>query len=312
MSTIIYFGDFLKNNGPSQVDLALKKNLNNQNIIFQQANEKPSLKLIRSFFLAKNIHVSGVSFYGSIFLIIGRILGKFCTYTMHGYLKVESQQKNTKKHRLYIEQLLLLFSNKIIVVSAKMQELVHKKKKTIIITNGVDFRKDIIKFQKKNIITLIGGGRLEKQHLKVCQAVDNLIKKGHSISINLFGEYGPDTDKIRKYSFLHDFGFTNKEIIYKSLQESKIFIQYSSWESFSLSVADAIQYECGIITSINVGINDYIQPNSFYKIVKDDDELELAILELLEQKDPYMTPQSTLFSWKKIAERYSHLWTYHD
>ncbi len=310
MPNILYFGDFIKNNGPSYVDLSLKIYLQDPNIYLQQANVKPSINLLKIFFKATNIHVSGVSFYGAIFLMFGRLFGKYCTYTMHGSLVKESQKRNISKYRLYIEKLLLVFSNKIVVVSSKMKQIVPYKQKTIVIPNGAKLTPNNNTYVKKNLITLIGGGRPEKQHLKVCQIIEKLISQGYNLSVNLFGEYGVDTDRIKQYDFINDYGFTSRSVLYKSLQQSKIFIQYSSWESFSLSIVDAMQYQCGVIASTNIGINDYIQPNSFYKIV--DNELELAIVELLDQQKIYQTPKNSLLSWEKTAHKYLQLWTSYD
>lgn len=307
---IFYLGDFIKGNGPSTVDLSLKAELGEYDVFFQQSNHLPTLRSLVSCLKATNIHVSGVSFFGAIFVILGRILGKYCTYTMHGYLTNESKYRDVKVRSLLVEKVLLSWSHKIVVVSTQMKGVTKYYKKVQAIPNGVALVKDNFGVSKLNTITLIGGGRPEKRHLAVCKVVAELNQEGHELSVNLFGESGSETKTLQQFSFVKDFGFVHKDEVQNSLRISKIFIQYSVWEPFSLSVADAINYECSVITSSYVGINDYITPNSFYKIVHDDLELKVVIKKmLLNDGVKYQMPNNSLLSWDQVAQKYFALWS---
>lgn len=309
---IFYLGDFIKGNGPSTVDLSLKAELGGCDIFFQQSNYLPTLRSLLFFLQATNIHVSGVSFFGAIFVILGRILGKYCTYTMHGYLANESKYRDVKVRSLFVEKVLLSCSHKIIVVSTQMKRVTKYYNKAYAIPNGVDLvrERQSLNQSKSNVITLIGGGRPEKRHLAVCKVIAELNQEGYEFSVNLFGEIGSETKELQQFNFVKDFGFVHKNIVEESLQVSKIFIQYSTWESFSLSVADAINSECNVITSPHVGINDYITPNNFYKIVHDDLELKLAIREMMLNDDlQYRVPKNNLLSWYQVAQKYLALWS---
>lgn len=308
---IFYLGDFIKGNGPSTVDLSLKAELGGYDIFFQQSNYLPTLRSLLFFLQATNIHVSGVSFFGAIFVILGRILGKYCTYTMHGYLANESKYRDVKVRSLFVEKVLLSCSHKIIVVSTQMKRVTKYYNKAYAIPNGVDLvrERQSLNQSKSNVITLIGGGRPEKRHLAVCKIIEELNKEGCQLLVNLYGEVGSETESLVKYDFVKDYGFVSKELIKESLRISKIFIQYSTWESFSLSVADAINSQCNVITSEYVGINNYIIPNDFYRIVHDDLELKLAIKEMmLNDEMKYQMPNNSLLSWDQVAQKYFVLW----
>lgn len=306
---ILYLGDYIKKNGPSNVDINIKINIRNTNIRYHQADHMPSMKVFLYFLKATNLHVSGVSFYGAIFSVLGRLFKKKITYTMHGYLKAEQKVNGGKKHRVLIEKILFLCSHTIVVVSPQMKKLTGYSYKMHVIPNGVDFFEEVVIDKENNLITLIGGGRSEKRNLDVCKVVEELNEEGEKISIDLFGEKGRDSDEISKFYFVNDYGFVDKKQIITSLKKSRLFVQYSIWDSFSLSIADALNCKCNIIVSENVGTNFYIEENSSYVIVNSREELKNEILKIINLKRDFVMPNNSLISWSKVAKEYIKLWS---
>lgn len=306
---VLYFGDYIKKNGPSNVDIKIKKNIRDASIRYQQSNHMPSIDVFLYFLTATNVHVSGVSFYGALFSILGRLFKKKVSYTMHGYLREEQKHNGGKTYRLWIEKLLLLCSNCIIVVSPQMKMLTKYSFKMHVIPNGVDLTEEVNCDKKARLITLIGGGRPEKRNLDVCKAVSALNQKGENVLINLFGERGRDSEEINKFDFVNDYGFVEKKYIISSLQKSRLFIQYSIWDSFPLSIADALNCKNNIIVSENVGTNFYIEENLSYVIVNSMEQLQSKIFNIINNEHNFMMPNNSLISWNCVARKYIELWS---
>lgn len=312
MKCILYIGDFIKGNGPSSVDLSLRKafNMTKNKFKFEymQSNDRLTWKILRVFIKSDLIHVSGVSFLGLILMGLGRVVGKNTSMTMHGSLIIESEFRKVYKYRILFEKIQNLFANKIFPVSYLLAKKAKIKKKVSVIPNGFNFI-DCKPYNKQlNLITLIGGGRREKRHLDVCEVINEINKRTNlDLKVNMFGEYGLDSDKIRKFKFVMDYGFTSKDIVYASLSKSQIFIQYSAYEPFSLSVGDAINHRCKIITSDCVGINDFIEKTADYQIVRGLFELEKSIYKMLEYRSKYSIKEK-LLRWDEVADKYIYNW----
>lgn len=236
------------------------------------------LFLVKKIIRCDVVHCSGVSFLGVIAIILGRILKKGTSFTMHGCLMEEAKYRKIVFYRMHFERLLLKFSNVIIPVSHSLERVVINyykvpKNKFHIIKNGVVGCSDIIKAKNKNTVVCIGGGRREKGIKSVCEAIDS-IKKEHGLNLKLivFGEYGPDSDYINSFEFVDNRGFVPYEEIIDELKYSKVFVQYSLYESFSLSVFDALYQGCKVIASDRVGAVEYIDNTPMLTIVNLGDE----------------------------------------
>lgn len=304
---LFYVGDFVKENGPSNVDIKLKENLHNKDASFCQSNKRPSLKKIVNYFECPIVHISGVSFWGMVFCIIGRLLAKKITYMAHGFLYREACFRRVPLHRRLFEYILLKLSHRIIVVSNLMKDDCLFPSKVSIVPNGVDLSEKASVTKNSSLITCIGGGRVEKNHLAVCRVIQQLNQEGHQFKLNLFGEESSESPEIRRFDFVTDYGFVSRKVIEKSLLESQLFIQYSVQEAFSLAVAEAINCHCKIITSQHVGINQYVEEGQHYHIVHDDNELKQSILTLMSDDRPTCIKHK-LLSWSDVALEYQKVW----
>lgn len=307
---VLYIGDFLKKNGPSTVDLSIRNvffEQKNSNVKFIQANQRLNLDIVKSLILADVIHVSGISFLGLLLVVLGRVLSKKTSLTMHGLLRLESQYRVVPKKRLYFEWLLIFFVDRIFPVSPLLAKEIGKNK-MVVIPNGIANKEYSSIKKDKYLITLIGGGRREKRHLDVCQVINRINKKGDiNLRVCLFGEKGVDSKELEKFDFIQDFGFCSKSKVESSLSQSYIFIQYSEFESFSLAIAEAINYNCKIIASDTIGINDFIVPSACYKVVSCPDQLEQAIVDMVNDKSEYNI-SDRLLTWEQVAQEYSNNW----
>lgn len=309
---VLYIGDFIKGNGPSTVDINIRDSIQNSNQVnqveFLQSTTKLSFIVLKKIFNVDAVHVSGVSFLGMLFMIFSRLCGKKAFMTMHGSLAIESRFRKISLYRRIFEFVQQKCANKIMPVSKLLAEKAKINKKVVVIPNGFNYMDNLSISKNNNLITLIGGGRKEKRHLDICEVIQK-INDEHSLNIkvNLFGENGIDSNKINSFSFVKDFGFCDKNIVFESLSESKFFIQYSDFESFSLAVADAINYQCYIITSNLVGINDFISKSNSYMVVDNKLQLEKAILLQYNDKEREMI-DNDLLTWEQVTNKYIKCW----
>ena len=310
---VLYIGDFIKGNGPSTVDInvrnSIKKSNQSNQVEFLQSTTKLSLAVLKIILSIDVVHVSGVSFLGMILMAFARLCGKKATMTMHGSLAIESNFNEIALYRRIFELIQQKLANEIMPVSNMLAEKLKINNKITVIPNGVDLVPIPSSLKQNNLITLIGGGRKEKRHLDICKIINKINnEKKLNIRINLFGEEGLDSNEIEKFSFVENFGFCDKNSVFDSLAKSKIFIQYSKYEPFSLAVADAINYNCYIITSDLVGINDFIIPSNNYIIVHNNEQLEQAIIFQYNCRER-MNIKNNLLTWEQVTDKYIKCWS---
>ncbi len=309
---VLYIGDFIKGNGPSTVDINVRNSIEKSNqsnqVEFLQSTTKISFSIVKKIHNIDVVHVSGVSFLGMMLMLFSRLCRKKTSMTMHGSLSMESQFRKIALYRRVFELIQQRCANKIMPVSNLLAEKAKINKKVIVIPNGVNFTVKSTILKQENLITLIGGGRKEKRHFEVCEVIKEINDKNDlNIKVNLFGEHGIDSSKINSFSFVKDFGFCNKDIVFDSLSKSKIFIQYSEFESFSLAVADAINSQCYVITSNLVGINEFITLSNGYIVVDNKQQLEEAIILQYNEKER-KDIDNKLLTWEQVSDKYVKCW----
>lgn len=310
MIKVLYVGDFIKANGPSNVDISIRntcEHLNFTDVKFIQSNETLSINTLRLFFKTDIVHVSGISFLGVLLVLLSKVFFKRTSLTTHGLLKLESQYREVSKKRILFENLLIRLVDRIFPVSPLLAKEFGSHKVTVI-PNGIERKKVSYIEKDRKLITLIGGGRKEKRHLDVCKVVAK-INAAHDlgIKVSIYGEKGTDSEALNKFDFVQDFGFCPKEDIEHSLNRSNIFIQYTVFESFSLAIAEAINHGCKIIASDKVGINDYIISSPCYRVVNSQEKLEQSILDMTMNDYEYKIDEH-LLSWTQVTQEYYNNW----
>jgi len=321
---VLYVGDIIKLNGPSMVDFNIFNHVKPAMIYFSQSNDFTSLALdIKNFLKCDVIHVSGVSAKGALFFVLSVFLFKRRFFLMHSSLHIEKKIKNIKIKRYFFEIILVFLSTKIICVSNVLRADVSKiysrnKNKIKVIPNGLSLPKKIIKNKSSSSGTLnilcVGGGRPEKGILKVCESVEFLIKKnGLNIDLIILGEEGEDSKLINNYDFVKNKGFVSYDELLGYLNHSHIFIQNSLFESFSLSLFDALINSSYCIVSENVGAIEYLDKidSDMFSIVKYNsmNEINEKILSYNENRiNKPMRGNYKHLCWTNIAEQYVNTW----
>lgn len=258
---ILYIGDFLKKNGPSQVDINLTQNLLGMQIYKEQINKKFTLNFLKNLKKSSIIVISGVSFKGTITSIFAKIFSKKVIFIMHGALKIEKNYRHIPLIRQIFEKIKIKTSDKIICVSKifseNVKEIYNKdSSKITYINNGVNLEKFCVlknKIRKQNMVTL-GGGREEKGVLNICRSIES-IKKQKNINIDkliVIGEDGQNKEEICKYDFVEWKGFLSHEQVVEIFNENKYFIQNSFYEPFGIAPVEAYLSKCQVICSNQV------------------------------------------------------------
>lgn len=308
---VLYLGDFIKQNGPSIVDINLTNKLGNQ-VLKVQINKSLS-KVLNNIFSCDIVNVSGVSAKGALYALLAKLCGKKVTYIMHGGLEIERKYRKVSKDRIIYEKIIIACAKKVICVSEKFEENIkntYNLKKTVYINNGVELKsKEMLNDIKRdeNLILTVGGGRREKGILNICKAISCLNDK--KVKLIVVGEDGPDTESIKTYDFVEYKGFVDNKELIKLMEQSNIFIQNSLYEPFGIAPLEAISSGCKVILSENIGA-PIKQINEF--VVKHDDieSISKSIDKLLKNRNIQNVDQSFIdnLTWENSAERYIELW----
>lgn len=314
---IIYLGDFIKKNGPSMVDINLTDNLNKkiEKIIKVQIN-KSYFSHMKNIKEVDVISISGVSGKGCIYCIAGRLMKKTVTYTMHGALKIEEQYTKVRVQRKLYEYLLTKLSNKVICVSENFKNDVsnlYDIKDVTHINNGVNINNNLynkkVKRNKYQLLT-VGGGRKVKGVLNVCKAVEKINNK--NIKLIVVGEDGEHTEEIKRYEFVKYKGFISQEELIELMKSSYIYIQNSYYETFGMTVLEAIACGANIILSEKIGVaipnsQDFqVNPDDIYGIK---DKIEQLLEKIEEEYKQNLTIDLIEnLSWENTAKKYIKLW----
>lgn len=258
---ILYIGDFLKKNGPSQVDINLTQNLLGVQVYKEQINKKFTFNFFKNLRKSSIIVISGVSFKGTITSILANIFSKKVVFIMHGALKIEKNYRCIPITRQIFEKIKIKASDKIVCVSKIFSENVKEiynedSSKITYINNGVNLKEFCVpknKIRKQNMVTL-GGGREEKGVLNICRSIES-IKKQKNINIDkliVIGEDGQNKEEICRYDFVEWKGFLSHEEVVEIFNENKYFIQNSFYESFGIAPIEAYLSKCQVICSSQV------------------------------------------------------------
>lgn len=317
---VLYIGDFIKNNGPATVDKNLKKNLPT-NVNYCQSNDFSTILRDIKYLLSSDVvHCSGVSFKALILFILSLCLLKKRTFTMHGYLLKELENRSVSSFRILMEKILIVLASRIFPVSENLKNSVlgdfdRYSGKFIAIPNGTTPLLSKKHYSDgSNSVVCIGGGRPEKQIYEVCSAVERInASKNLDIKVYVFGEDGKDSERIKKLDCVIFLGFVNKEELNSYLKRASIFVQYSSYEPFSLSVFEALSQGCYVLCSNMVGALDYIVTRNSVRVVpfNNSECLDFEIFDILGNKDnleQLIDTNVDHLTWELVSEQYKGCW----
>lgn len=196
-------------------------------------------------------------------ICLARLLKKKIIYIMHGFAQDDGPEVCRREAEL------LPITDKILCVSSLFCKLAKEKfpeyaDKMDVLTNGInweEFAESQCRIRDKNEIVLVGGGRLIKQNLNVCKAVQE-INREHNLNLHIcvYGKYA-DTDEspdIKKIPCVTFHGLIPHSDLLLKYRQSGLFIQNSIVESFGLAVIEAIACGCDILTGEKTGATDII------------------------------------------------------
>lgn len=196
-------------------------------------------------------------------ICLARLLKKKIIYIMHGFAQDDGPEVCRREAEL------LPITDKILCVSSLFCKLAKEKfpeyaGKMDVLTNGIsweEFEESQCRMRDRNEIVLVGGGRLIKQNLNVCKAVQE-INREHNLNLHIC-VYGKYTDKdespdIKKITCVTFHGLIPHSDLLAKYRQSGLFIQNSIIESFGLAVIEAIACGCDILAGEKTGATDII------------------------------------------------------
>lgn len=274
MNKIFFLGDFKSNTGPANVNKNIKKILKEKAIYSTKEG-----KISRVFEMIYKIIISNYIVFCSFSKLdiygikLAKLLNKKTIYLMHGYVNYEqaiNKSYNTKKIKQ--EEYIINNVDKVICVSKLLINKVNKDYplKLDYIYNGINFD-EIIKYKtnkKEFQIISTGGGMPQKNNLIICQAIKMLNDEfNFKLKYIVMGKTYGYKERFLKYDFVEFYETLPYEECLKKIAESALYIQNSSFETFGLSIAEAICLDCKILISNNVGIIDLLQNISENEII---------------------------------------------
>lgn len=319
---IYYMGNFCSNTGPAIVNKKYYNYMKNYCYICRTNNKiiRP-LHFILNVFRCNILLVSGLSRLHIKAAKFSKLLNKKVVYLMHGYNREEYKFNEIQIENsdfIKIEDEMLLIADKIICVSKRFCDFMKRERKDIknkfdFVNNGMDDFKSIVNEtnkKKKEYYTIIsvGGGMKIKNNLLVCKAISNI--KDIKIKFIVIGANGADGKKIKKYEFVEYYESLPHEEVLDKMKESNLYIQNSYFETFGLSVIEAIQNGCNILISKNIGalsIIDNIDKNMIIKNNENIDEIQQKIENMVNVREFNYIENVENYSWnvesKKLLEK---------
>ena len=318
---IYMLGDFNSNTGPAIVNKKYYSYIKKYAYI---GKEKGKLKRIMDYLFkirkCKVVLISGLSKFQLLGCKIAKRMNKKVLYLMHGYTEEEYKANNVKEEEQTLketEKTMLEMVDRIICVSEKFSEFLKEKRpdleeKICFVNNGIDSieTEQKEKDKKKFTVISVGGGIKRKNNLTVCEAINKI--KNLKIEFIVIGNKGTDGHEIEQYKFVKYYEKLSHDEVLKKMREADLYIQNSSFETFGLSIFEAISQGCKILISQNVGalsIIENIDKDEIIYNVQNVDEIKIKIEKAIltrNLKKNYIDNWN-LCSWEKSAEKLLNL-----
>lgn len=194
-------------------------------------------------------------------------------YLMHGYASYEEEIENPTIGESKLEQIrsyeTFVFdaADQIVCVSKKCRDFMRKQlpqyeNKLDYIYNVVDIEK--IKksckengFQRqKNKILSVGGGLKRKNNLIIAKSIE---RSRSNLEYVVVGKELEDGEKIKRFGFVTWIEKLPNEELIQVMNQSSLYIQNSSFETFGLAVIEALSAGCSLLISNEVGCKDLFE-----------------------------------------------------
>ncbi|MEY8687852.1 glycosyltransferase family 4 protein [Bacteroides sp. AN502(2024)] len=242
------------------------------------------MEMIYKIVNSKVIVFSGISSVDHITVPIAKKLHKRIIYIMHGCLSWEYEQNNYFSNQRGIdnERLMLEMADKILCVSSFYKEQISERypqyrQKLGVLTNGINWNvltknRNMSITRDDSSIVLIGGGRVTKRNLQVCQAVEEINKEDNvNIKVAVYGYYNDNDDSkaISQISCTRYHHVIPQTELFNVLNRTALFVQNSDFEPFSLGTIEALSCGCSVLVSHNVGAREVIKELTDDDVIND-------------------------------------------
>jgi len=318
-SKILIIGPSVDNQiplGPITVARNLLNQLNEKYEIDYISKENLTIKSYLKTFHTNytSILIHSWNLFPFLFLFLFLFKSKII-FILHGEMGLELGNGIKKKMLIILERILINYSNKVVIVSKLFKKVIINKykkvpqNKFIVIKNGIDYKRvEFIKKRNENKTRVIfpGGKREIKGYFFLMSALKEIsVKK--EIFLYIIGN-----DKLKKYKlgkniFIIELPFQTQSKYFNILEKCDIFILPSKFDTFGISVLEAMQVNLKIIISDMVGIKDYVEDLEVIK-TGSISELNMALKRLIfEKRKVDFSSQLDKFRWSGIANQYVHL-----
>lgn len=252
-------GGHISNGGPDNVNRSLIESSNGEFLCIKCTNK--FLRVLESFwkiFVSEQVLVSGVCaprYYDFL-----KLLHKKYSYLMHGCIEFENElnKLHLSEKTIESERKVLEGAEHIICVSEGYAEWVRQHypeyvNKITYVNNGIELEQRR-KIEKEPFsVAVSGGNRCIKNNLEVSRTVRKLNEAGTPCKLYIFGRKYPDNEEIEETDYITYCGHLDKKPYYDKLDAISCYVLNSEVEPFGLVAADALNCNCSLLMSKNVG-----------------------------------------------------------
>ena len=255
MGRYLFIGGTEGNTGPDNVNKGIVSNF----FVISNGNKiKKYVNTLLNVARCNIVIVSGISKIGMYAMKLAKTFGKKTIYILHGCNEIEFKlnQMSPDEKALKYERYFLNNSDLILAVSERYSKLIQEKYPVCVgrvnyLHNGVDkvdFNCNAVQREKGRIIA-VGGDRKLKNNIEVANAVAKL---DDSKKLVVYGHlYHPDD--LPKGKNIEFKGLVPQKQLYEEMMKSELYVLNSVYESFALSVFDALQCGCSILVTNAAG-----------------------------------------------------------
>ena len=287
---IFIIGDYRSPTGPANVTRAYIEGLKKRGEHFRYL--KSEKKAARFFELLFKLPGSSVTFFSGysrqnlLGMSLSKKLNKPCIYLMHGSVEHENEiNKVPDPYMAGCEYRMLEKADLILAVSLRFEDWLKKrypefKDKIAHLTNGVDWKslgsgKNAGGKAPDNSIISIGGGMPRKRIVRICEAIERINKeRKEKLTLTVAGDIGADSERISAYPFVRDMGMVESSKIPGLLRGHRLYIQNSVFETFGLSVLEALSCGNDILISRHCGCLEVLGGLEAGDLIEDPDNPE--------------------------------------
>ena len=271
MTNLFLIGDFQSDNGPGTANKQILQSLSQgYGVRYSKAQSKLGriIEAIVKIMISDAVVICSKSQINYFVINIAKRLKRKIYYVMHGCSSFEEKLNNSKVSVQKLQSLndyedfIITNTDKIICVSKFFMNFMKQRMpkynyKFDYIYNCIDIKKitsQITSVPERNAqIASIGGGMKRKNILTIVKSAQQLQP---SLPVLVIGADGPDSPEIKRQDNIEWKGLLSHSDVIRLLSETKIYVQNSAFETFGLSVIEALYCGCDLLISDNMGCKD--------------------------------------------------------